>query len=60
MKIVHNFLKSQQRPILITTGIKTPITQSVSALCWNFRKADWKSYNKYIEEICRGFSNLER
>jgi len=52
-QVLSDFPNSQHRPILITIGHRIPLSQSLPLPRWNFRKARWNDFSKYIDEICR-------
>ncbi|XP_042856692.1 uncharacterized protein LOC122243261 [Penaeus japonicus] len=49
-EILNDFLNSQHRPILITTGITIPMIKLLPKSRWNFQKANWEHYRDHIEK----------
>jgi len=49
--ILENFPHSQHRPVVLDCGLQIPLIRYLPKPCWNFRKADWGSYEKELDYI---------
>ena len=57
-KILGNFPRSQHRPVLIRYGLSIPLVHSIPKPRWNFQKADWSNYSKYLDVLLRDVAPL--
>jgi hypothetical protein len=63
-RILSDFPRSQNRPVLIETGTKIPLITSYPRPRWNLQKANWKAFSQDLDK-CLGWippnkSNYER
>lgn len=52
-QVLQDFPHSQHRPVIYKIGIQIPVIHSTPRPRWNFQKADWKTYAKYIDANIR-------
>ena len=52
LEVLNNFPNSQHEPILITNGLKIPVTNSSPKSRWNFQNSNWEQCKNYIEVNC--------
>ena len=51
--VLPAFPRSQHRPVLLTIGLSVPVVHSVPRPRWNFRKADWETYRRRLDDSIR-------
>lgn len=51
--VLNAFPNSQHRPVVMEIGLKIPLVQSVQRPRWNFRKANWRQFEKELDDVIR-------
>uniref|UniRef100_H3AF50 Endonuclease/exonuclease/phosphatase domain-containing protein n=1 Tax=Latimeria chalumnae TaxID=7897 RepID=H3AF50_LATCH len=51
--VLDDFPNSQHRPSIINVGIKVPVITSTPEPRWNFKKAEWETFQKSVDTNIR-------